>query len=270
MMTTAIADAPRDNLLRARMDNQTAGPLTEVRDDSGDGRQHLVGHFAVFNEWSEIDSWEGRFLERLAPGSARKTIREQRDSVKVLFDHGHDPTLGNKPLGPIVSLSEDPTGVSYDVSLIDTDYNRDFIVPAAREGLLGASFRFSVVKETWVEPARGTDWNPNKIRERTIQEFRLFEFGPVTFPAYQQATAGLRSKFDVDLWQRLDERGRASLFDLFRQAHNLDTSNGEPLEHSHEEPSGIQQEPADATSASRRDRIMRVAKLKGLVPDEQD
>jgi hypothetical protein len=31
------------------------------------------------------------------------------------------------------------------------------------------------------------------LPERTIKELRLFEFGPVTFPAYQSATAGVRS-----------------------------------------------------------------------------
>lgn len=219
-MSAATLTAPTDDLLRARLADDA--PLAEVR-EAGDGRQHLVGHFAVFNQWTEINSWEGRFLERLAPGSARKTIVESRQSVKVLYDHGHDPTVGNKPLGPIESLEEDARGVRYDVALIDTDYNRDFIIPALRDGLLGASFRFSVVKESWVEPERATRHNPNKLPERTINEFRLFEFGPVTFPAYEAATAGLRSAADFDLWQRLDERGRAQLLDLFRQAHGLGT-----------------------------------------------
>ena len=82
----------------------------------------LRGHFAVFNRWTEINSWiEGRFLERIAPGAFRKTIRENRDRVRVrvLLNHGGDPQLGDKPLGPIEELREDATGAFYDVMLLE-------------------------------------------------------------------------------------------------------------------------------------------------------
>jgi len=38
-----------------------------------------------------------------------------------------------------------------------------------------------------------SDYNPDALPERTIHEVELFEFGPVTFPAYAGATAGVRS-----------------------------------------------------------------------------
>lgn len=179
---------PRENLVRAVF------PGSEVTNQ--DGKRTLHGHFSVFNEWTEINSaWEGRFMERIAPGAFAKTISENRAGIKVLFDHGHDPSIGNKPLGPIRSLEEDDRGASYEVELLDTSYVRD-LIPALEEGLLGASFRFKVMREDFDKAPSRSDINPEGIPERTITEVRLHEFGPVTFPAYDGATAGVRSLTD--------------------------------------------------------------------------
>lgn len=185
--------APTDNLVRALVEPDAA---TMRAATDGDGRT-MFGHFAVFNQWTEINSvWEGHFFERLAPGAFARTMTERRDQVKVLYDHGNDPQLGNKPLGAITELREDKTGAYYEVRLLETSYNDDFVIPAASENLLGASFRFRVVGEEWHEPRASTKANPAKLPERTITDVDLYEFGPVTFPAYAGASAGVRSGTD--------------------------------------------------------------------------
>lgn len=196
---------PVDDLIRAVF---TKPP--ELRTGTGGAPPILAGHFAVFNEWTEIDSfWEGSFLEQLARGAFKKTISENLSQVKVLYDHGYDPQLGNKPLGPIDQIREDNIGCYYEVPLIDTSYNRDFVIPAAEAGLLGASFRFKVIQDAWNDEPGVSAYNPKGLPERTIKEVRLYEFGPVTFPAYAAATAGLRSKLAFDLWRGLDETDRS-------------------------------------------------------------
>ena len=50
--------------------------------------------------------FEGDFLERVAPGATADTIRDDRDAMRVLFDHGMDAQIGNKVLGPIDVLEE--------------------------------------------------------------------------------------------------------------------------------------------------------------------
>lgn len=190
---------PTDNLVRV-VDIEPVG-LREAGEGSS-GRT-LFGHFAVFNEWTEINSmWEGRFRERIAPGAFARTIKERFDRVKVLFDHGKDPQLGNKPLGKIKTLREDERGVYYEVELLDVPYVNEFVLPAVRAGLLGASFRFSVASE-------GEEWERGQdgMDERTITDMDLFEFGPVTFPAYDAATAGVRSGTD-DFLDRLAQDPR--------------------------------------------------------------
>lgn len=189
------SNAPRDNLVRALIDTEAA----HLRADNGSEGRTLHGRFAVFNRWTRISSvWEGEFMERIAPGAFAKTFEEHRDRIKVLYDHGRDPQIGNKPLGPIRALGEDTTGAAYEVDLIRASYNDDFIIPAAEAGLLGASFRFSIPEggDEWITPERSTQGNPDKLPERTITQAEVYEFGPVTFPAYADATAGVRSGTD--------------------------------------------------------------------------
>lgn len=153
----------------------------------------LTGHFAVFREWTEIDSfWEGRFLEQIAPGAFKKTFSENMKGMRCLVQHGKDPQVGMKPLGPIQTVREDDTGAYYEVGLMDTSYNRD-LLPGIENGLYGASFRFQVIREEVNTKPERSDYNPEGIEERSITEAKVREFGPVTFPAYENATAGIRS-----------------------------------------------------------------------------
>lgn len=48
----------------------------------------------------------------------------------------------------------------------------------------------------FVERVKRSTWNPDALPERTIRSAQVFEFGPVTFPAYVGATAGIRSPTD--------------------------------------------------------------------------
>lgn len=185
----------------------------------------LIGRFATFGDWYEIDSWmEGHFLESLKRGAFAKTIAESRDQMKVLFDHGMDPQIGNKVLGPIASLSEGREGPDYEVPLLDTSYNRD-LVPGLEASVYGASFRFQVIKDQWdMEPKR-SDHNPDGVPERVITEARVYEFGPVTFPANPNATAGVRSLTDR-FYEHLRSKSPETFADVLRSAQSRRTPAG--------------------------------------------
>jgi hypothetical protein len=49
------------------------------------------------------------------------------------------------------------------------------------------------MREERRENPEPSSYKPKALRERTIQEAKVLEFGPVTFGAYQGATAGVRS-----------------------------------------------------------------------------
>jgi phage head maturation protease len=189
---------PRENLIRAVLPGVE---FRDARDDGGPLPDGVLGVLRVLfspaDEWTEINSaWEGHFMERFSGTPWRKTIRESAAKIRSLFQHGMDPQVGDKPLGPISALGELENGSGYgEVDMIDTSYNRD-LLPGLKAGLYGASHRFAAVRETWDDSPEPSEHNPKGLPERTIKEARLMEFGPVTFPAYQGATAGVRSLTD--------------------------------------------------------------------------
>ena len=188
---------PRENLVRALSE----APRLELRSEGAD-MPVLTGHFAVWNTWTEINSrMEGHFLERFSPTSMVKTFAEGKDKIRCLFQHGRDPQIGDKPLGVFDRLEPDDVGAYYEVPLFDTSYNRD-LIPGLQAGAYGASFRFEVVQEEFVKKPTRSDHNPRGLPERTVIEARVREGGPVTFPAYADATAGLRSLTDEFVFGR--------------------------------------------------------------------
>lgn len=180
---------------------RTALVATALR-DAGEGSDSLGlmdVRFSPFNTWYRVDSyWEGTFLERSVPGAFKRTIdahnsasRVDAHNIKTLFNHGMDFNVGDKLLGDIVDLAEEQDSPRSTVSLWDTSYNRD-LLPGLRSGAYGSSFMFRVVQDEWNNEPDKTDHNPDGIPERTLKEVRVFEAGPVTWPANPHATAGMR------------------------------------------------------------------------------
>ncbi len=184
MSPSLALDVVRSAPTTVRAAGDTAAPIMEVR-------------FSPFDVWYEIDSvWEGRFLERTMLGAFAKTIAESRQSIKCLFNHGFDPQIGDKVLGTIEDLREDPATAVAEVALFaDATYVRD-LLPGLKAGVYGSSMRMRVIKDEWNDEPGVSEHNPNGIPERTITEIRLQELGPVTFPANHEATAGVRSGTD--------------------------------------------------------------------------
>jgi len=52
---------------------------------------------------------------------------------------------------------------------------------------------FQVVQDSWDYEPAVSDYNPEGLPERTITEVRLYEAGPVTWPASPEASSGIRS-----------------------------------------------------------------------------
>lgn len=173
--------------------------------DDGDGLT-LDGYGAVFGTPTRIDSWEGTFDEEIARGAFKKSLSERTPVLQ--FDHGRHPMVGSIPLGAFESLREDENGLHVVARLHD-----NWLVQPVRDAIKsnaipGMSFRFSVVKDEWrtaagalVKPddVERLLWasdasDPATVLKRTLKEVRLYEVGPVVFPAYADTTVGVRSQ----------------------------------------------------------------------------
>jgi len=185
-----MSDTPRNDLIR-----MTTLPEGELRlDGEGDQGNTLVGYPIVYGNWTEINGWEGHFMEQIAPGAPDRHLKTHRDKVKVLFNHGMDPTIGDKPLGKPTIIESQKRGLYTETPLVETSYNEDLRALLQAEAIDGMSFRFNVQREDWVDEPDTTEQNPRGLPERTIRELKVFEFGPVTFPAYEATTAGIRGR----------------------------------------------------------------------------
>lgn len=181
----------------------------------------LDGYGAVFGSPTRIDSWEGMFDEEIARGAFKKSLAERTPVLQ--FDHGRHPMVGSIPLGSFETLSEDADGLHVVARLHD-----NWLVQPVRDAIKskaipGMSFRFSVVKDEWRtadgKPVKPDDvsrllWSadasdPTSILKRTLREVKLYEVGPVVFPAYADTSVGVRSRELVSLLS--DPQVRAEL-----------------------------------------------------------
>lgn len=262
-MAKSTIELPQENLLRGRV---SGGVLLRAAGDEGEAEGPLmVGHFAVFNQWTEINSYEGNFLEMFAPGAFKRTINNNRSKMKVLFQHGYDYVIGDKPLGPITELREDEEGAYYEVPLLDAGYVREEVLPGLEAELYGASFRFRVIKEAIDEEPEASDHNPHALPERVVKEAHVVEFGPVTFPAYEGASAGLRSLESSELvaqaaLERMERRDAES-------SHNLAARFASRNEHGEADTSAEKSEEAEEVAPG-NSAEPEVAETEGAAPDE--
>lgn len=148
----------------------------------------LHGYGAVFDQWATIADRSGEYLERVARGAFRQATSNP-NSVKILFGHGRDSMMGERPLGPVTMLREDEYGLAYTCELLPTWSARE-LLPGLQAGLYGSSYRFSIDREDYNTRAGRSAHNPQGLPERTILEASVFECGPCTWPAFDGATAG--------------------------------------------------------------------------------
>lgn len=147
----------------------------------------LHGYAAVFNSPTEIQDRQGTYMETIAPGAFKKTIEGRMDKIVVQFDHGTHQSIGSLPLGRLTELREDARGLYVSIGLADTSYNSDLMALVRAGALSGQSFRFAAIHDTW------DDTNRMKPT-RTLKEVKLFELGPVVFPAYDQTSLAARNR----------------------------------------------------------------------------
>jgi uncharacterized protein len=153
----------------------------ELRIEKRDGKASLItGYPAKFNKLSRN---LGGFRERILPGAFTRTLAENAD-VRGLINHNPDLILGRTAAGTM-RLKEDTTGLNMEIDAPDTQIARDLMVSIDRGDINQGSFRFRVRTDNWK--------NEDGDTVRELQDVDLMDASVVTFPAYEDTSAQVRS-----------------------------------------------------------------------------
>lgn len=138
----------------------------------------LYGYAAVFDSPSEPMP----FIEYVKRGAFTKTIKDGAD-VRLLIDHEGVPLARTK--SGTLRLKEDERGLAVEADLDPMNPDAARIISAMRRGDLSQmSFAFRTIKDAWSDD--------RNVRE--LREVQLFDVSVVTFPAYEQTVAEIRSR----------------------------------------------------------------------------
>lgn len=151
----------------------------ELRIEDGDKGKRLVGYAAVFNSLTDI-LW---FREKIAAGCFTDTIKE--DDIRGLFNHDPNLILGRNQAGTM-RLKEDSKGLRFEIEVPDTQVGRDTVTSVQRGDVTGCSFAFQTIADEW-------DYSDEKNPVRTLKKVKLYDVGPVTYPAYPDTSVAARS-----------------------------------------------------------------------------
>lgn len=157
----------------------------EVRAGEGDELATIEGYAAVYGVLSED---LGGFREIIEPGFFEDVLS---DDVRSLFNHDQNLILGRTKSGTL-ELTDEAEGLGTRTLLPNTSYARDLQVSMGRGDVDQMSFAFSVKREG------GDKWEKREdgVIVRTLLRGgarRLFDISPVTYPAYPQTSAQVRS-----------------------------------------------------------------------------
>lgn len=167
------------------------GMLGELPDDvtvDVSAAEAIVGYAAKFNTRSEllIDKDGRKFVEVIAPGAFDDVLG---DDVLALFNHDASMILARSSAGSL-RLSVDDIGLRYEFDIADDDCSEQVAAYINDGRVRQSSFGFIVA------PGGDTfEKLPDGIILRTVKRIvRLLDVSPVTYPAYADATVGLRAQ----------------------------------------------------------------------------
>lgn len=187
----------------------------ELRGQSGAGAT-LAGYAAVFDSPTVIADL---FREQIRPRAFRKTIKE--GDVRALFNHDPSMVLGRNKAGTL-RMSEDATGLAYEVDLPDTQLARDLWTSIDRGDVSQSSFAFEVIKED-------VDYPDDDMPSRSLREVRLYDVSPVTYPAYEDTSIAARAAEMFAAWDVPDLRDATTEPEPDPQPQSEPTQEPEPV-----------------------------------------
>ena len=181
---------------------------SEIRvEERADGPSRIVGYAARIYRKSEPGTQyelAPGIVERIMPGAFDRALA-RGDDVRALFNHDPNLLLGRTRSGTL-ELSKDSKGLKYRITPNDeTQVTNDVKSHIGRGDMTGSSFAFTIEEEEW----RTEGKNENRVDIREIKSVRLYDVSPVTYPAYEATSVGLRAAGSDD-WKAAHAEFRKS------------------------------------------------------------
>jgi uncharacterized protein len=176
------------------------------------GKTRIMGYASVYGRPSQpiSDGRNGHFVEVIRPGAFDGLLARNPD-VRALANHDPNLLLGRTKSGTL-SLRSDDVGLHYLIALADTPVAQHWAESIGRGDIDGSSFSFTTDDDVW---DRST--NPPTRTVRSVRD--LFDVGPVTYPAYLDATAAARGVIRFDERLLLTHRRLQTLKRRFPHLH---------------------------------------------------
>ncbi|WP_010584441.1 HK97 family phage prohead protease, partial [Schlesneria paludicola] len=153
----------------------------EIRSEGDKTPGKISGYSARYFDPSDPNTqyklWEDCF-ERIQPGAFDSAI-SRGDDVRCLFNHNPDLILGRTTSGTC-TIRVDAKGLWFEADLPNSPAGLTVAEAINRKDVTGCSFSFDVIAATWQEDVVDGE----SIWYRIITDVRLYDVGPVTFPAY--------------------------------------------------------------------------------------
>jgi HK97 family phage prohead protease len=169
------------------------GMIGATIDDIDEKKGIVTGYFSHFNN---VDA-DGDVIR---PGAFKKSIKENgpksaQPRIKHLLNH--DPS---KPLGVLMDLSEDKTGLAYESQIGGHDLGEDFIKMVESGLITEHSIGFRIMKRNQLQPYDNYMKNPG-LGYYEITELKLYEGSSLTAWGANPLTpiTGLKSLDNIDL-----------------------------------------------------------------------
>lgn len=170
-----------------KLNKRTAVFNSEFKTRAEEDKKIIEGYFVVYNEPTEL--WEGVF-EEISRDALTNYI--YGTDIRCLFNHDTNIVLARQGNGTLF-LESDEKGLYGTVHINENDTQALDIYHRIERGDINAcSFGFMPIKESRIDEEDGS------VRY-VVEEAKIIEVSPVTFPAYPTTEIAARKKdFEID------------------------------------------------------------------------
>lgn len=161
----------------------------------------LFGYAAKFNTPTLLYQWsDEEWYEVIEPGFFDDVLS---DDVRCLKNHDSNLVMGRTTANTL-TLKSDATGLYFECTPdARISYAADTIYAVERGDISQCSFAFYTKEQKWTEEEKA---GKLIVTRYLVKAKRLFDVGPVTYPAYPDTEVGTRSADDfrssLEAWRK--------------------------------------------------------------------